>query len=63
MKEELSDQLLKAVQGQEGGERKETFQKIASKYTGGCTFRSLNEDSKELNAAVHKATAELKRHN
>lgn len=45
MKEELSDYLLKTVQGKGGGEKKEALQKFASKYTGRCTFVSLNEDS------------------
>lgn len=43
MKEEHSDYLLKAVQG--GGRKKKKNQKFASKYSGRCTFMSLNEDS------------------
>lgn len=45
MKEELSDYLLKAVQGKGRREHKEALQKFASKYTGRCTFTGLNEDS------------------
>lgn len=44
-KEELNDYLLKAVQGKGGEEKKEALHIFANKYTGGCTFLSLNEDS------------------